>query len=74
MEGTNEGIRTFAILYVLGNFVALGATGFLIGPVKQCKKMFEETRRISAIVYFSMLIVVFAVAITVCAFLFLDII
>ena len=62
---TAENLRTFAILYVLGNIIALIATGFLLGPASQCKKMWAETRRYSTAFYLIMLIVVFAVAITV---------
>lgn len=60
-----ENLRTFAILYVLGNIIALVATGFLLGPASQCKKMWAETRRYSTAFYLIMLIVVFSVAITV---------
>lgn len=62
---TPENIRTFAILYVIGNIIALTATGFLLGPASQCKKMWAETRRYSTAFYLIMLIIVFAVAIAV---------
>lgn len=58
-------LRTFACLYVFGNIIALVATGFLLGPASQCKKMWAETRRYSTAFYLIMLIVVFAVAIAV---------
>ena len=52
-------------MYVLGNVIALCSTGFLVGPKNQCKKMFDETRRWSAVFYLVMLITVFAVALAV---------
>lgn len=62
--GTNStNIRTFAVLYVLGNVIALCATGFLLGPQKQCVKMWLPTRRWSTAFYLLMIIVVFVVAI-----------
>mmetsp|Transcript_28817 Transcript_28817/g.37866 ORF Transcript_28817/g.37866 Transcript_28817/m.37866 type:complete len:172 (-) Transcript_28817:40-555(-) len=62
IQADEEGLRQFAALYVLGNVVALGATLFLIGPKRHCKKMFHKTRRWAAIVYLTMLIVVFGAA------------
>jgi len=59
---TTDGIRNFAALYVLGNVIALCSTGFLVGPKNQCKKMFDKTRRYSAILYIIMLLTVFGVA------------
>jgi general stress protein CsbA len=56
-------IRTFIILYIFGNVIALCATGFLLGPRTQCQKMFHPTRRYSTIFYLVMLIIVFAVAV-----------
>ena len=61
---TPENLRTFAILYVIGNVIALVATGFLLGPAAQCKKMWAETRRFSTAFYLIMLIVVLVVALT----------
>jgi hypothetical protein len=61
---TPENLRTFAILYVMGNIIALVATGFLLGPAAQCTKMWAETRRYSTAFYLIMLIVVFSVALT----------
>ena len=56
-------IRNFAALYIIGNFIAIGATGFLIGPARQCKKMFDKTRRFSCIIWLLTLIVTFAIAV-----------
>uniref|UniRef100_A0A803SLB2 Vesicle transport protein n=1 Tax=Anolis carolinensis TaxID=28377 RepID=A0A803SLB2_ANOCA len=44
------GMKLFAVFYTLGNISALSSTCFLMGPVKQLKKMFEPTRLIVTIV------------------------
>ncbi|KAJ6664630.1 hypothetical protein lerEdw1_006203 [Lerista edwardsae] len=44
------GAKLFAVFYTLGNISALCSTCFLMGPVKQLKKMFEPTRLIATIV------------------------
>lgn len=44
------GIRLFAVFYTLGNIAALSSTCFLMGPLKQLKRMFEPTRLIATIV------------------------
>lgn len=44
------GIKLFAVFYTLGNIAALGSTCFLMGPLKQLKKMFEPTRLIATII------------------------
>eukprot|EP01120_Amphizonella_sp_Union-15-10_P010491 TRINITY_DN4204_c0_g1_i1.p1 TRINITY_DN4204_c0_g1~~TRINITY_DN4204_c0_g1_i1.p1 ORF type:complete len:159 (-),score=5.90 TRINITY_DN4204_c0_g1_i1:90-566(-) len=46
----------FAVLYTVGNILALSATGFLVGPLRQLKTMFEPTRLIATIVYLVTLI------------------
>lgn len=61
---SDEKIRTFIVLYIIGNIISLLATGFLSGPKQQCIKMWDKTRRFSTAFYLSMLIVVFAVAVT----------
>lgn len=43
------GIKLFAVFYTLGNIAALSSTCFLMGPVKQLKRMFEPTRLIATI-------------------------
>ncbi len=58
-----ETIRNFATLYIVGNFIAIAATLFLLGPRSQCKKMFDKTRRFSTIFWLLTLIVTFAVAV-----------
>ncbi len=32
-------IALFAVLYVIGSCISLSSTAFLIGPLKQCKKV-----------------------------------
>ncbi|XP_068597312.1 vesicle transport protein SFT2A [Brachionichthys hirsutus] len=44
------GFKLFAVFYTLGNLAALGSTCFLMGPLKQLKRMFEPTRLIATIV------------------------
>lgn len=61
---TTANVQTFACLYVFGNFIALAATGFLLGPKAQCTKMWHPTRRYTTAFYLTMLIVVFAVAVS----------
>uniref|UniRef100_A0A3Q0RTF1 Vesicle transport protein n=1 Tax=Amphilophus citrinellus TaxID=61819 RepID=A0A3Q0RTF1_AMPCI len=43
-----NGLKLFAVFYTLGNISAL-ATCFLMGPLKQLKRMFEPTRLIATI-------------------------
>lgn len=45
----------FAFVYTIGNLVGLLGTIFLIGPERQLKKMFDETRYISSSVYLAAL-------------------
>uniref|UniRef100_A0AAQ6AJR0 Vesicle transport protein n=1 Tax=Amphiprion ocellaris TaxID=80972 RepID=A0AAQ6AJR0_AMPOC len=45
-----NGIKLFAVFYTLGNIAALASTCFLMGPLKQLKRMFEKTRLIATIV------------------------
>ncbi|RWS17042.1 vesicle transport protein SFT2A-like protein [Dinothrombium tinctorium] len=39
-----KGMILFAIFYSLGNLMSMGSTMFLMGPWKQLKTMFKETR------------------------------
>ncbi|XP_069866477.1 vesicle transport protein SFT2A isoform X3 [Dipodomys merriami] len=43
-------IKLFAMFYTLGNLSALASTCFLMGPVKQLKKMFETTRLLATVI------------------------
>ncbi|XP_053310221.1 vesicle transport protein SFT2B-like isoform X2 [Spea bombifrons] len=45
-----KGTILFAIFYTLGNISSIGSTIFLMGPMKQLKRMFESTRLIATVV------------------------
>lgn len=44
------GLKVFAVLYTLGNFMALGSTLFLMGPMKQVTSMFAKTRVVATVI------------------------
>ncbi|XP_055980875.1 vesicle transport protein SFT2A isoform X2 [Sorex fumeus] len=44
-----KGMRLFAVFYTFGNIAALASTCFLMGPVKQLKKMFDTTRLLATV-------------------------
>jgi len=46
----------FAVLYTLGNLMAVGSTLFLMGPMKQISNMFAKTRAVATIVMLSALV------------------
>ncbi|XP_045196056.1 vesicle transport protein SFT2B-like [Mercenaria mercenaria] len=58
----NNGLILFACFYTIGNILSLGSTCFLMGPVKQCKKMFAQTR-----IFATILVVVMFILTLVCA-------
>ena len=41
-------------MYTLGIGLTIGGSMFLWGPAKQCKNMFDPTRRITTIVFLGM--------------------
>ncbi|KAL4641276.1 Vesicle transport protein SFT2A [Arapaima gigas] len=45
-----NGLKLFAVFYTLGNISALASTCFLMGPLKQLKRMFEPTRLLATCV------------------------
>ena len=45
----------FVIIYTLGNIISLFSSMFLCGPSRQLKRMFDDTRKITTIVYLSAL-------------------
>ena len=51
-----KGLLIFALLYTTGNLLSLISTCFLMGPWKQLKKMFNETRVIATILVFVFMI------------------
>jgi len=46
----------FAVLYTFGNILSLASTGFLVGPLRQLKSMFDPTRVITTIVFLAAMI------------------
>ena len=44
-------LNKFGLFYALGSIMAICSTLFLMGPVKQVQRMFDETRRIATIVF-----------------------
>ncbi|KAJ8248252.1 hypothetical protein GJAV_G00240030 [Gymnothorax javanicus] len=46
----SKGPQLFAVFYTLGNLAALSSTCFLMGPLKQLKRMFEPTRLLATCV------------------------
>jgi hypothetical protein len=58
----DKNVRTFAELYIAGNIIALGATGFFIGFRNMCHKMVAKTRRVGTAVWLSFMIGVFVAA------------
>ncbi|KAL6085096.1 hypothetical protein STEG23_015939, partial [Scotinomys teguina] len=56
-----KGLTLFAVFYTLGNMASIGSTIFLMGPVKQLKRMFEPTRLIATI------LVLLCFALTLCS-------
>uniref|UniRef100_A0A6B2LMW9 Vesicle transport protein n=1 Tax=Arcella intermedia TaxID=1963864 RepID=A0A6B2LMW9_9EUKA len=55
----------FGIMYSLGNIIAISATMFLMGPVKQIKEMFKKTRVIATVVFLVALVLTLVLAFTV---------
>lgn len=45
----HKGLVHFAVFYTIGNIISMMSTCFLMGPVKQIKKMFAETRIVATI-------------------------
>jgi hypothetical protein len=43
---------SFAILYTLGNIISLISTGFIVGPTRQLKNMFDPVRIWATVVFF----------------------
>ncbi|KAJ8252888.1 hypothetical protein GJAV_G00206680 [Gymnothorax javanicus] len=55
------GLILFIVLYTFGNICTLASTMFLLGPVKQLKRMFEKTRA------FATVLMLLCLALTLCA-------
>ena len=50
----------FAVIYTLGIMCAIGSSMFLWGPKRQCKSMFDKTRRITTIIFLTCLVSIIA--------------
>lgn len=51
-----KGLRLFAIFYSIGNITSISSTCFLMGPVKQIKKMFNSTRILATLTALTFLV------------------
>lgn len=51
-----KGLRLFAVFYSLGNITSMASMCFLMGPLKQLKKMFDPSRVVSTVVAITFLI------------------
>lgn len=60
---TAKNIRKFAVLYVLGNMIAILATCFWVGPKYMCKKMLKKSRRCATLTYLFTLVAVIVLAV-----------
>eukprot|EP00126_Sphaerothecum_destruens_P009041 Sdes_comp20413_c0_seq6m14452 len=49
-------VTNFAVLYSLGNVVSLSSSGFLVGPLRQLKTMFDPCRAISTLILLAALV------------------
>jgi len=47
---------TFALLYSVGNVVSFLATGFLIGPKRQCKSACERKRAAATVIFLASIV------------------
>lgn len=56
-----KGLYLFAVFYTFGNIASIGSTIFLMGPMKQLKRMFEPTRLIATV------LVLLCFALTLCS-------
>ncbi|KAG5447874.1 Vesicle transport protein SFT2B, partial [Clonorchis sinensis] len=56
-----KGLILFALFYTIGNLLSLGSTIFLMGPMNQLRRMFQETRIFAAV------IMLVCMAMTICA-------
>jgi len=54
----------FAVMYTIGNIVALSATFFLWGPKSQLKSMFKPIRAGASVIYLTTLILTLVLAFT----------
>jgi len=55
----------FALPYAIGAICALASTMFLMGPMSQCKSMFESKRIVATIVYLASIVFTLVMALVV---------
>lgn len=63
---TPSNLQIFAVFYSLGNITIILGSLFLMGPMKQLQRMFQENRFIATLIFFAFLIL------TVCAAVWWD--
>ncbi|RVE74063.1 hypothetical protein OJAV_G00037770 [Oryzias javanicus] len=56
------GITLFIVFYTFGNICALGSTMFLMGPVKQLKRMCDKTRALATTIMITCLVLTLCAA------------
>ncbi|CAB1439293.1 unnamed protein product [Pleuronectes platessa] len=56
------GITLFIVFYTFGNLCALGSTMFLMGPLKQLKKMCDKTRALATAIMITCLVLTLCAA------------
>eukprot|EP01126_Amoeba_proteus_P025103 TRINITY_DN2510_c0_g1_i1.p1 TRINITY_DN2510_c0_g1~~TRINITY_DN2510_c0_g1_i1.p1 ORF type:complete len:132 (-),score=4.34 TRINITY_DN2510_c0_g1_i1:257-652(-) len=61
---TDHDLTTFAVLYSIGNVLALLSTAFLTGPRNQCKKMCHPSRLLVAVIFWAAFAVTLVLAFT----------
>lgn len=69
----NRGLTVFAAFYTIGNVLSILSTCFLMGPVKQFKKMFSSTRWIATCIMIASLVLTLVAALVVCSRKYLEI-
>ncbi|MES1913088.1 MAG: hypothetical protein MHM6MM_005317 [Cercozoa sp. M6MM] len=55
----------FAVPYTFGNILSIAGSMFLMGPMKQLKRMFDKKRVIATVVYLVSLVLTLVVAFTI---------
>uniref|UniRef100_A0A8C6TT99 Vesicle transport protein n=1 Tax=Neogobius melanostomus TaxID=47308 RepID=A0A8C6TT99_9GOBI len=56
------GITLFIVFYTFGNICALGSTMFLMGPMKQLKRMCDKTRAVATAIMITCLVLTLCAA------------
>lgn len=56
------GLTLFIVLYTFGNVCALGSTMFLMGPMKQLKRMCDKTRALATTIMLTCLVLTLCAA------------